>query len=211
MIDRLLALGRRLQTRLILARYRTIRQAGHDLHIGKGSQFWAPDGISIGHGVYIGKDVHCACNAEIGDQVLIANRVALIGRHDHDFRKLGMPVRFSPWIGSKNPPSPYRKEKAVIESDVWIGFGAIVLSGTRIGRGAVIAAGALVARDVPPYAIVAGNPGRIVGQRFPEEDIPLHEARIKDGHFVFSERGYEHWVVQPAHDVEPNESKRVGT
>lgn len=210
MIDCLLALGRRLQTLLKLAKYRKIR-AGSDLHIGKGSQFWAPDGISIGRGVYIGKNVLVECNAEIGDYVLMANRVSLIGRHDHDFRAIGIPVRFAPWIGSASPPSPYRREKVVVESDVWIGFGAIVLSGTRIGKGAVVAAGAVVSKDVPPYSIVAGNPARVVGQRFPDEIIPVHEASIKEGRFVFSERGYEHWIVQPGTAADLAGNTRVST
>jgi len=68
------------------------------------------------------------CNAEIGDYVLIANRVALVGRRDHDFRAVGIPVRFSPWVGSTLPPSPFREEEVVVGSDVWLGFGAIVLS-----------------------------------------------------------------------------------
>ena len=59
-----------------------------------------------------------------------------------------------------------------IENDVWIGHGAIVLPNvSRIGNGAVIAAGAIVNKDVPPYAIVVGNPARIVRYRFSEEVI----------------------------------------
>lgn len=55
-----------------------------------------------------------------------------------------------------------------IGHDVWIGHGAIVLPGRNVGTGAVIAAGAVVTRDVAPYAIVAGNPARIIRPRFPE-------------------------------------------
>ena len=55
-----------------------------------------------------------------------------------------------------------------IGHDVWIGHGAVVLPGRNIGTGAVIAAGAIVTKDVLPYAIVAGNPARIVRQRFPD-------------------------------------------
>lgn len=197
MIDWLMALGRRLQTRVMLARFRSIRQAGRDLHIGIGSRFWAPEGISLGHAVYIGKEVTIECNAEIGDYVLIANRVALIGRHDHDFRSIGIPVRFSPWIGAQQPPNPHRAGKVVVEPDVWIGFAATVLSGTRLGRGSIVAAGSVVTRDVPPYAIVAGNPATVIGQRFAEEQVREHEAGIDAGHFVFSERGYDHWIVEP--------------
>ena len=50
-----------------------------------------------------------------------------------------------------------------IEDDVFIGARAMVLKGVRIGKGAVVGAGAVVTKDVPPNAIVAGNPARVVG------------------------------------------------
>jgi phosphonate metabolism protein (transferase hexapeptide repeat family) len=62
-----------------------------------------------------------------------------------------------------------RKHHVHIGHDVWIGHGAIVLPGRNIGTGAVIAAGAIVTKDVPAYAIVAGNPARIVRRRFSED------------------------------------------
>ncbi len=58
-----------------------------------------------------------------------------------------------------------------IGHDVWLGSQCMVLSGVTIGHGAVIAARAVVTRDVPPYAIVAGNPARIVRYRHSETDI----------------------------------------
>jgi len=61
-----------------------------------------------------------------------------------------------------------RAHHVTIGHDVWIGHGAIVLPGRRIGDGAVIAAGAVVTKDVPAYAIVAGNPARIMRARFPD-------------------------------------------
>src|ERR1700730_15281047 len=60
-----------------------------------------------------------------------------------------------------------RAQPVVIAHDVWIGHGAIVLPGRTVGIGAVVAAGAVVTKDVAPYAIVAGNPARIIRQRFP--------------------------------------------
>jgi acetyltransferase-like isoleucine patch superfamily enzyme len=51
----------------------------------------------------------------------------------------------------------------VIEDDVWIGFNATVLKGVTIGRGAIIGASTVVTKDVPPYAIVVGNPQRQIG------------------------------------------------
>ena len=53
--------------------------------------------------------------------------------------------------------------------DVWIGDGAVVMPGVKIGTGAVVGANAVVTRDVPPYAVVAGLPAKILRYRFPAE------------------------------------------
>ncbi len=62
-----------------------------------------------------------------------------------------------------------RTHRVTIGNDVWIGHAAIVLPGRIVGDGAVVAAGAVVTKDVAPYAIVAGNPARVIRQRFPAE------------------------------------------
>ncbi len=59
----------------------------------------------------------------------------------------------------------------VVGSDVWIGMEALILPGARIGHGAVIGARAVVSGEVPPYAVVTGNPGRMVRKRFDELTI----------------------------------------
>ena len=62
-----------------------------------------------------------------------------------------------------------RAHRVTIGHDVWVGHGAIVLPGRSIGTGAVIAAGAIVTKDVAPYAIVAGNPARVIRPRFADD------------------------------------------
>lgn len=58
-----------------------------------------------------------------------------------------------------------------IGNDVWVGLNAIIMGGIKIGHGAIIAGGAIVTKDVPPYAIVGGNPAKIIRYRFSEEEI----------------------------------------
>ena len=69
------------------------------------------------------------------------------------------------------PSMPGPGPDTVIGHDVWLGQGAKVLPGARIGSGAIIGAGAVVAGDVPDYAIVTGNPGRVLRRRFDDATI----------------------------------------
>ena len=65
----------------------------------------------------------------------------------------------------------FSKGNIEVDDDVWIGYGATIMSGAHIGQGAVVAAGAVVTKDVAPYAIVGGVPVKIIKYRFPEAMI----------------------------------------
>lgn len=60
----------------------------------------------------------------------------------------------------------FSKGDIIVDDDVWIGYGATIMSGVHIGKGAVIASGAVVVKDVPPYAIVGGVPAKVIKYRF---------------------------------------------
>ena len=148
---------------------------GYDVHIGIGSIADSSHGLSIGSDTYIGKYCTIECDGEIGSGVMLANHVGLIGRYDHDYQTVGKTIRQSPWIGDPDYSGPGKGLKVVVGDDVWIGFGAVVLSGVTIGRGAIVAAGSVVTKDVEPYAIVGGNPARKLAYRFTPEQIIEHE------------------------------------
>jgi acetyltransferase-like isoleucine patch superfamily enzyme len=146
-----------------------------EVHIGLGSVVWAPRRLSIGEGTFIGRDCSIMADGSIGRWVGIANKVGIIGRYDHDAGAVGVPIAEAPWIGDPGYCGPGHDLEVVIGDDAWVGYGAIVVTGVTVGRGAIVGAGAVVVTDVAPYAIVAGNPARVVGRRFSPEDAARHE------------------------------------
>ena len=66
---------------------------------------------------------------------------------------------------------PATKGDVIIGNDVWIAEGAVILSGVSIGDGAVVGGQAVVSKDVPPYAVVSGNPAKLIKKRFDDETI----------------------------------------
>lgn len=67
--------------------------------------------------------------------------------------------------------SPLDSERVYIQNDVWLGMNSCVLPGIKIYSGSIIGAGSVVTKDVPPYAIVAGNPAKLIKYRFSDEII----------------------------------------
>ena len=65
-----------------------------------------------------------------------------------------------------------------IDEDVWVGINATIMPGANIGRGAIVAACSVVTKAVPPYALVAGSPAKIIGVKFTVEQILEHEKAL---------------------------------
>lgn len=138
----------------------------------------ASSNLIVGDDVYIGKFCSIQCNGAIGDGVLIANNVGIVGRRDHHFRQIGTLISKAKWVGENRELSECKQNRIEIKADVWIGFGSTILSGITIGRGAVISAGSVVRDDVAPYDIVSGNPAVPIGRRFTDGQIAEHELLL---------------------------------
>ena len=128
--------------------------------------------VSIGKETYGSLTVH-AYNAQhekltIGNYCSIAENVHFILSGEHDYKRFST-FPFVAYYGEKEVDA-FSKGEIVLEDDVWIGYGAMILSGVRIGKGAVIAAGSVISKDVPPYAVVGGY-NQLIRYRFPAEII----------------------------------------
>ncbi len=66
----------------------------------------------------------------------------------------------------------------IVNEDCWIGTGVIILAGVNLGRGSVVGAGSVVTKDIPPYAVVAGNPAKILSVKFSIPQIIEHEKAL---------------------------------
>lgn len=131
---------------------------------------WAPNKIAeFGDRVQFGPQCVIQGDIRFGNDVLIAGDVAFVGRNDHSIDLVGKTI----WDSPRGIAQP-----TTIEDDVWIGYGAVVLSGVTIRRGSVVAAGAVVTSDVDRYSIVAGVPAREIAKRFSTEDIKRHEELL---------------------------------
>lgn len=106
---------------------------------------------------------------QIGSYVSIANGVQFLLGGNHYYKRFTTyPFRAKLGDGSIET---WSKGKIIIEDDVWIGTEALIMSGVIIGRGAIIGARAVVSQNIPAYSIAAGNPARVVKQRFSPEIV----------------------------------------
>lgn len=144
-----------------------------DLHLGRGVRFSARTSFSgarnanpraeirIGDHTYLGHRcvVRAGTKLTLGQHVLLASNVLLSGDPGHPLEA----------VARRNDPAPQGDlAEIVIEDDAWLAYNVTVLGNVRIGRGAVVAANAVVTRDVPPYALVAGNPARVIRSLAPQ-------------------------------------------
>lgn len=162
--------------------------------LAAGSRIEGPTSViaSVAHGAFV--DIGAFCNlsggtinnVRFGRYCSIASGV-VIGMHEHptDWLTTSRTAYFPQVNGWKDLVAPDRTDEirrgvrpfkdscpiTEIGNDVWIGQGAFIKSGVTIGTGSIVGARAIVLRDVPPYSIVVGTPGRVVRSRFPEATV----------------------------------------
>lgn len=162
-INKLKAFKARMQ-KILIAKY------GQNVYVGYDCEFTYKN-IFLGNNVYIGSHasfISVISKIVIGNNIMFGPNVTIRGGN-HRIDVVGK------YMFEVKEKLPENDEDVVIEDDVWIGCNATVLKGVTIGRGAVVAAGAIVTKSVRPYAIVGGNPAKLIKYRFSENQIRKHE------------------------------------
>jgi acetyltransferase-like isoleucine patch superfamily enzyme len=119
--------------------------------------------VTIGDRCYIGAStLVVAERIELGDDVVISWGVTVVDHNSHSVKWSERRNDILDWKAGRKDWSNVRHGPVVIRDRAWIGFNAMILKGVTIGEGAVVGAGAVVTRDVPDYAVVAGNPAQVV-------------------------------------------------
>ena len=144
-----------------LDRYGLLKYRHKNLHISRNVILpsTTSKNISFGENIFISNNVQILANEKskvfLGNYVMIAHNVLIIGGN-HNFERTDIPMMLQ---------GDGKQGDIVIEDDVWIGAGSIILTGITIGKGSIIGAGSVVTKNVPPYTIVAGNPAKVIKKR----------------------------------------------
>ena len=140
---------------------RMFSSMGKNVNIEHGAFFASGKDISIGDNSGLGLNCRVAGPLSIGNDVMMAPNVSIYTQN-HETENIYRPMRLQ----------TAEKKKVTIGDDVWIGANAIILPGVTVGSGAIIAAGAVVTKDVPEFAVVGGNPAKIIKTRTQKEGVP---------------------------------------
>ncbi|WP_022668291.1 acyltransferase [Desulfospira joergensenii] len=162
-------LAKMLRMKLILAFKYKVKSAGKGFYVGRRVHI-RKECLEAQDYVFIGSKCRIASRTKLGNFVMLASGVSLVGG-DHRMDRRGVPMIFS-GRGVNRP--------IIVEDDVWVGHGTVIMHGVTIGEGAIVAAGSIVTHNVNPYTIVGGNPAKEIRRRFSSEvEKEEHRAKLK--------------------------------
>lgn len=127
-------------------------RCGEHVRINYGANFGTGINVRLGNNSSIASNAWIGNDTQIGDDVMMAPSVTILS-NSHNFARTDIPMREQ----GAPPPRP-----VTIGDDVWIGTRVIILPGVTVGSHAILGAGAVVTKDVPEWAIVGGNPARLI-------------------------------------------------
>ncbi len=153
-----------------------------DAEIGEGTRIWheaqVREGAVIGKNCVLGKSVYVGRNVKIGDNVKLENRVSVFqGVTIEDDVFVGPHVVFTNDLRPRSFNTDWKIVPTLVKRGASIGANSTIICGITIGEYSMIGAGSVVTKDVPPYALVYGNPARIrgfvckCGEKLAEEDV----------------------------------------
>ena len=138
--------GTHIRGTLLVFKYGGYIEIGRNCYVGDSSRIWSGERV------------------QIGDNVLISHNVNIIDTNSHELDRFERAERYcnlqnhGPWVTKGS----ILTSPIVIGDNAWISFNVTVLKGVTIGKGAIIAAGSVVTKDIPDFALAAGNPAKIV-------------------------------------------------
>jgi acetyltransferase-like isoleucine patch superfamily enzyme len=158
--------GTKLSPRSARGAFRKNFHAGADCILNCDASFDRPHAIiSIGDRSYIGKShLVAAEKISIGNDVIISWGVTIVDHNSHATAWDDRRQDILDWHLGKKNWQDVKISPVLISDRVWIGFNATILKGVKLGEGCVVGACSVVTKDVPPYAVVAGNPAKIIRQ-----------------------------------------------
>lgn len=132
-----------------------LKSAGKGLRVGRCANIASGARISVGNNCGLAERLQIIGDVTIGDDLMLGPQVVMIS-YNHEYSDCTVPMRTQGASASR---------PITIGDDVWIGMRAVIMPGVTIGSHAIVAGGSIVTKDVPEWAIVGGNPAKIIKYR----------------------------------------------
>lgn len=191
-----------------LAKFKAKWRRRNEHNLTEAANIWPIDKVSVGKYTY--GLLNCAFfgtkedteKIVIGNNCSIARDTIFIAGGIHDEKCITTFPYFQKYGGVKIYQAK-SNGTIIVEDDVWIGMGVIILSGVKIGKGAIVGAGSVVTKDIPPYAISVGNPARVIRYRFSKDIID----RLQKLHI--EEIGLDYILKNPDYFGKPHDEDEI--